>query len=47
LNDVSNGILEAMDVLSADGKAPDLDLRAHSIDADDKRHGGLLVLVHE
>lgn len=47
IHNVSNGALEAVDVLVPDGQAPDLDLAAHAVDADDEGHGGLLVGVDE
>jgi hypothetical protein len=47
LHNISNAALEAVDVLVTDGQAPDLDLAAHAIDADDKLHGRLLMRVHE
>lgn len=47
LNDVADGAVEAVNVVGADGEAADLDLGAHAVDAEDKVHGRLLVLVDE
>lgn len=47
LDDVADGTLEAVDGVCANGEAADFDLGAHAIDAEDKVHGGLLVLVDE
>lgn len=47
LHNVPNAALEAVDVLVPNGQAPDLDLAAHAIDADDKPHGRLLVSVYK
>ncbi len=47
LDNVADGAVEAVDGVCADGEAADFDLGAHAVDAEDKVHGGLLVLVDE